>query len=165
MARGVFSCLEIDRLAMMAPPGQALANPGQMQNLRSALGQTAPPNNPNTPNQRLDPQERRTLDMQRIHRALERAIEPYDGGPSDATTDIFHMFHGVVTRIMSGIDPMQAFMKGVQAIVPSPMPAAASQGAVPQASAGPTPPPSLLQGMQGPVPVSPGLPAMPTPPG
>jgi hypothetical protein len=130
------------------------------------------PNNPNTPNERMDPQNKTLVNLQRVHVALQRAIEPFDGGPQDATTDILHMFHGVIGRIMSGVDPKSAFMVGVQTLVPSPMPAAGTPGsAAPQASAGPTPPPSLLQGIQGPVPVSPGVSGGPpmggpsTPPG
>ncbi len=153
---------------MMAPPGQALSNPGQMQNLKAALGQTAGPSNPNTPPERVDPQNRNLINLQRIHQALQKAIEPFEGAPTDATTDILHMMKGCIARIMSGVEPRAAFMVGVQSIVPAPMPAASpgvgmpppgsppgmGAPAAPQATAGP----SLLQGMQGPVPVSPGSP-------
>lgn len=148
---------------MMAPPGQALSNPGQQQNLKAALGQMAGPPNPNTPSERVDPQNRTLINLQRIHTSLQKALDPSEGMPPDATADILHMFHGVIGRIMSGVEPRAAFMTGVQSIVPSPMPAAASPGAAPQATAGPQAPapPSLLAGMQGPVPVSPGGPPGP----
>jgi hypothetical protein len=141
----------------MSPPGAGPSSPAQVQSLQTAINGASPPHNPNHPTERVDPQNRTLLDMQRIRKSLERALEPYDGGPPDAMTDIYKMMHGVVSRMLAGIDPVQAMLVGVQTLIPSPMPMGGTQGiAAPQASAGPPPPANLLAGMQGPVPVSPG---------
>ena len=141
---------------MMAPPG---IQPGQSQNLKAAIASQSGPVNPNTPNpaDRKDPRESELLNLNRIRRALERALEPYEGMPQTSASDVLHLFKGVVSRMLAGIDPVQALIVGVQSIVPGPMPGGGPTGmTVPPVPAGPAPPP--LPGMLGAGPGSPGPP-------
>lgn len=136
--------------------------PGQGQNLKAAIAGQSGPINPNTPNERRDPRETELLNLNRIRRALERALEPLEGSAPSAASDVLHMMRGVISRMLAGIDPVQALMVGVQSLIPTPMPGGVSSGiAVPQVPAGPppggvTPPPmGMSPGFQGGGPVSP----------
>ena len=142
---------------MMAPPG-VQSPQGQGQNLKAAIASQSAPPNPNTPNERRDPRETELLNLNRVRRALERALEPYEGSAPTAAADILHMMHGVVGRMLAGIDPVQAFMVGAQSLIPVPMSGGAPPGmAGPQIPAGPPPSPmGMSPGFMGEGPVSPG---------
>lgn len=133
--------------------------PGQGQNLRAAIASQSGPTNPNTPNERRDPRESELLNLNRIRRSLERALEPFESNAPSAASDVLHLMKGVISRMLAGIDPVQALMVGVQSLIPMPMSGGASPGmAVPQIPAGvPGPPMGMSPGFQGP-PVSPGPP-------
>lgn len=146
----------------MAPPGM---QPGQGQNLRAAIASQSAPVNPNTPNERSDPRESELLNLNRIRRALERALEPYEATGPSPSADVLHMMHGVVSRMLAGVNPTEALMVGMQSIVPLPMQGGAVPGmAAPPAPAGQMPMPGgMPPGMGGPV--SPGAVTLPSPPG
>jgi hypothetical protein len=151
------------------PPGSI--PPGAGQGLQAALASSASaPVNPHTQNDRRDPHYTALEDMQRIRRALDKALEPHEGGPPDARSDVLRMMRGVVDRMLNGVDPAQALMVGVESIVPPPIGSAGGMG-IPGAL--PTAPGNGLQGpgaslMGGPPPPGLGAPTFgvsPGPPG
>jgi len=98
------------------------------QNLKAAIAGQSAPANPATQNERRDPHYKSLEDLNRVRRALEMALEPYDEGPPDAKADVLHMMRGVIDRMLNGVSPTDALEVGIQTIVPLPMAGAGSAG-------------------------------------
>lgn len=74
---------------------------GGGQNLRAALASQAPPSNPRTPADRVDPHEETLLDQQRIRRALEVAKQ-HRPDENDPLYQIYGTMHAAITRLRDG---------------------------------------------------------------
>lgn len=129
-------------------PNQTALQPGQAQNLASALRSQSAPVNPKTPDQRVDPSEKRILDLQRIRRSLEIAIEPDHLDQSDPLFGFLSALHGAITRLRDGAEISVVVQSLSQSLAPqmqmSPtpiVPAAAGLSPGPAATAGPPPGP------------------------
>lgn len=129
------------------PPGMQMPK-GVGQNLQAAIAGQSAPANPNTQNERRDPHYKSLEDLNRIRRALEMALEPYEEGPPDPKADVMHMMRGVIDRIINGVSPVDALEAGIQSIVPSPLAGAGGLGS----AVAPATAPGL------------GMPGMPMPP-
>lgn len=136
-------------------------SPGQAQNLVGALRSQSAPGNPKTPNpdERRDPSEKRILDLQRIRRSLEIAMEPDHLADGDPLKALLSVMHGAITRLRDGVDTaavVQTMTIGIgqmaQQLSPQPMAGAAGLPG-PAATAGPQPgaPPMGMPPQPGPV--------------
>lgn len=106
---------------MGAPQGGA---PSNVQSLASSLRAASPPINPQTPNDRSDPQEQLLIAYQRIRWSTDEALK-HVGDDNPITQALLHAVHSAATKLLAGIDPQQVVQMMVVALqgahtVPSP---------------------------------------------
>lgn len=117
-----------------------------VQALMQAVRSSAPPQNPKTPNSRLDPRVEQLQALASARKALERVV---DNTEDPVLKEMFSAMHFAANKAIAGIDPPTIMTTLVQALQSIIQPGGMQQGAP---GMGQPPMPTAPAGTQGPNP-------------